>query len=76
MVLTSPGLSGEQQCITANSKCTARVAEEYTINNAKSPSLVCRSLGWFYLRLLACSCGNNKWLEESSMYEGLGMLLA
>lgn len=28
-----------------------------------------------YLRLLACSCGNNKWLEESSMYEGLGMLL-
>ena len=28
-----------------------------------------------YLRLLACSCGNNKGLEESSMYEGLGMLL-
>ena len=28
-----------------------------------------------YLRLLACSCGNNTGLEESSMYEGLGMLL-
>lgn len=28
-----------------------------------------------YLRMLACSCGNNKRLEESSMYEGLGMLL-